>query len=363
MSEIAEMVSATVARLFAEAGEANRSDGHLASLNALLWSQCEEMGMTSILRSEESGGMGSSWHDAFGAFHAVGYHRVSLPLLETILAGWALERGGMDVPTGVLTVVPTDKSRIALEKTSRALYVTGTANFVPWASSCRYLVLEGCVDGLSAVVLLDPSTTGIEITRGSNMAGEPRDRLVFERCAAGASIAFNSPLGLDLCGALLRSIAVIGAAEFALDLTVRYATERVQFGRTIGGFQAIQQSLAELAGCIATAKTAALFACPSPGENLDWRRIAVAKICGSEAASAAARISHQVHGALGFTAEYSLSQATTRLWAWRAEYGTQAEWAQRLGASVIERWREDSMGGPVQRVTTTRGNGSRGLMP
>ena len=53
-----------------------------------------------------------------------------------------------------------------------------------------------------------------------------------------------------------------------------------------------------------------------------------------EAASQGAAIAHQAHGAIGFTAEHILHRFTTRLWAWRDEYGSESEWAVRLGQAV-----------------------------
>ncbi len=65
------------------------------------------------------------------------------------------------------------------------------------------------------------------------------------------------------------------------------------------------------------------------GPALD--EIAVAKIRAGKAAGIACRIAHQVHGAMGFTQEYSLQHATRRLWAWRDEAGGEALWARRFG--------------------------------
>ena len=53
------------------------------------------------------------------------------------------------------------------------------------------------------------------------------------------------------------------------------------------------------------------------------------------AADVAARIAHQVHGAIGFTHEYVLHDFTRRLWAWRDEFGGLAFWAQRLGKAAL----------------------------
>ena len=48
-----------------------------------------------------------------------------------------------------------------------------------------------------------------------------------------------------------------------------------------------------------------------------------------------ARIAHQVHGAIGFTREHDLRLVTTRLWAWRDEDGSDAEWNAEIGATVL----------------------------
>ncbi len=63
--------------------------------------------------------------------------------------------------------------------------------------------------------------------------------------------------------------------------------------------------------------------------------MAAAKARTGEAAGVVARIAHQVHGAIGFTREHDLRLATTRLWAWREEDGSDAEWNAEVGAAVL----------------------------
>ena len=65
--------------------------------------------------------------------------------------------------------------------------------------------------------------------------------------------------------------------------------------------------------------------------------IAAAKIRAGDAVAVATRVAHQVHGAIGFTDEHRLHYATRRLWAWRGEYGSAAEWAAWLGRRVAAR--------------------------
>ena len=64
--------------------------------------------------------------------------------------------------------------------------------------------------------------------------------------------------------------------------------------------------------------------------------VATAKIRAGESAGLAASIGHQVHGAIGFTDEYSLHYITRRLWSWRSEYGSESYWERRIGKEVID---------------------------
>jgi acyl-CoA dehydrogenase len=115
----------------------------------------------------------------------------------------------------------------------------------------------------------------------------------------------------------------------------------VQFGRPIGRFQAVQQQLALAAAEVAAASAAASAAArvaTADGMLAASTRFAVAaaKARTGEAAGEVARIAHQVHGAIGFTREHDLRLLTTRLWAWRDEDGSEAEWQEWLGGAALE---------------------------
>jgi acyl-CoA dehydrogenase len=153
----------------------------------------------------------------------------------------------------------------------------------------------------------------------TNLAGEPWDRV--------------DPPGLDVMtpmGALVRSVQIAGALEAVLDMTVAYAGERVQFGQPIGRFQAVQQQLAVLAGEAMAAAAATDRAIAEPGAAT----IAAAKVRCAEAATAGTAIAHQIHGAIGVTAEHRLQHYTRRLWSWRDDFGSEAAWAIELGRIV-----------------------------
>ena len=93
------------------------------------------------------------------------------------------------------------------------------------------------------------SRGAVHFTAGKNLVGEPRDHL--EAVYPGGRAA-PLPAAVDLglvqrFGALFRVAQMAGAMEAALDLSTRYANDRVQFGRPIAKLQAIQQQLALLA--------------------------------------------------------------------------------------------------------------------
>jgi acyl-CoA dehydrogenase len=106
-----------------------------------------------------------------------------------------------------------------------------------------------------------------------------------------------------------------------MDYALTYANERVQFGRPIGKFQAVQHMLAIAAGHFASATAAAdaLLETERLGEELFAAAIAKARC--SEAAGQVAAICHQVHGAMGFTQDHPLHFASRRLWAWSERLG------------------------------------------
>ena len=146
----------------------------------------------------------------------------------------------------------------------------------------------------------------------------------------------------DLYRAMILSARMAGALAAALDLSVQYTRERQQFGKPLASFQAIQQQLAVLAEEAAAADMAAASAFRAADlvaeEGGDaWFEIACAKLRANQAARVSTGIAHQVHGAMGFTAEYRLQHLTKRLWAWGSECGNERYWAERIGAHIAAR--------------------------
>lgn len=134
--------------------------------------------------------------------------------------------------------------------------------------------------------------------------------------------------GERLGGALDRSALMAAGAAKVLELSVAHARTRVQFGRPLVRFQAVQQHLAVLAGHALAARAAVDEAQDREGDDL---AAALAKVRTGQAATEVARIAHQLHGAIGFTDEHPLHLFTRPLWRWRDEFGTEDEWAAWAG--------------------------------
>jgi acyl-CoA dehydrogenase len=335
MNEMQTLLSDTVTRLFTDRVTTElRESAERGQWPARLWQEVEEGGLSLTPIPEARGGGGGTWQDAGIVVAAAGRFGVPLPIAETMVAGWLLSQAGLDVPTGPLTVAPVRPGeRLALEPAGAGWRLTGAATRVPWGRAAGHVVVV--TGGMVALVAAGHATVEPDV----NLALEPRDTLSWN----GAEVAAAADAGrvavgdVRLYGALVRSAQMAGGLEYLLAQTVRYVSERKQFGRAIGSFQAIQHNLALLAGHTAAAGIAAASAFRAADRGEAAFEIAAAKVRTGEAAGLGAGIAHQCHGAIGFTYEHSLHFVTRRLWSWRAEFGAESHWAAELGRRAAER--------------------------
>lgn len=298
-----------------------------------LWRAVEESGFSLAAAPEEQGGSGASWADVFVIVRAAGRFNLPLPLPETLLGNALLGQCGLEAVNGPLGI--SAKGELTIYRGR----VSGTLIDVPWGRHVKRVVaITSEVE--PQVVVLD--TTGVTCVHRLNTAGEPRDDLSFENTIPLVSVPLPAHIPahvLKLGGALMRSAQIAGALQEVLHLTTRYATERVQFGKTIGSFQALQQQIAILSEHTGAANVAAECAFTESKDaagGFSTMAVASAKICSAEAAGFAASVAHTVHGAIGFTHEYALHHSTRRLWSWRSEFGNATSWSQILGQAVCQ---------------------------
>jgi acyl-CoA dehydrogenase len=300
---------------------------------AELWQAIEENGLTRVVVPEDLGGVGGSWGDAEVVIRAAGRHQAPAPLVEGIVAGWLLSAGNIPMPEGPISIAPVRTDDVLTLEGGK---LSGRATRVPWGRNAEHFAVLATSGSGMQVALVAADAAAIE--EDSNLAAEPRDTVTFDNAAvlesAPVQLAADS---LQHIGAMVRSAQIAGALEFLLAESVQYANDRIQFGRAIGKFQAVQQELARLAGETAASGAAAVAAFRATDRGDGDFEIAVAKIRASEAATTATSIAHQAHGAIGFTYEHALHFATRRLWSWRSEFGSEKRWSEALGRTLAGR--------------------------
>jgi hypothetical protein len=200
-----------------------------------------------------------------------------------MLGGRLLAAAGIAVPHGALTVAPVQTGeRLKFAQNAAGATLSGVAHRVPWGNLCAHAVVAGELDGKAMVGLV--STSGAARGVNKNLAGEPRALLEFDRTPLLALAALTDALArLEAEGALYRSVQMAGALERSLEYSLQYANERVQFGRPIARFQAIQHMLAVLAGQVAASSAAADAAVEASSRAPDEFAVSVAKARVGEA--------------------------------------------------------------------------------
>jgi alkylation response protein AidB-like acyl-CoA dehydrogenase len=279
---------------------------------------------------------------------ADGWHRVGLPeelggqggdIADAAQVAAAVVGSPSPLADVVLTATHvTRRSGLVLPDDAEVVVVAPgrTAARVPWASWASH-VLVPAADGDGTRIDLIPVDPA-RVTPGRNMADEPRDAIDLgaEPVATGR---IDAPLDavlreIELAGALTRSLQIAAALAKVVGLTSLHVADRVQFGRALVNFQAVQQSLAELAAeasASAAICDAALTGAATPRAAL---LIGAAKARTGLAAGTGARIAHQLHGAIGISQEHALQRYTRPLWSWRDEYGGETTWGARLAAQL-----------------------------
>lgn len=310
-----------------------REDAAAGQCPEALWTRIEEAGLTMALVPEAAGGFGVPAAEALGLVRIAGAHGLPLPLGETLVANAVLARAGLPLPGGRLTIA--EGSALRLERRGATLHASGRLTLVPFARWADRIVTIAALDGVDHALALP--VRDLAVAPALDLAGMPRDDAEVDRTLTDAEAA---PLpagtgGMRALGALLRSLAMAGAMETILRMSVEYANDRVQFGRPIGKFQAIQQYLATMAGETAAARTAAEMAASSLDTPAFALGVAAAKSRTGEAAETVGALAHQVHGAIGYTREHALHHFTRRIWSWRDEFGTERDWAAELGRAAL----------------------------
>jgi acyl-CoA dehydrogenase len=295
-----------------------------------LWRNLEDTGLARLTTSPD---LGAGPVESAVLLYGMARHAAAVPIAETdVLGAWLGQQAGIELPDGPLTVAIADTD-------TGGGRVSGTAVQVPWTRACTAVLLAANGSRGLYVGLLDVDDATVH--EGHNLAGEPRDRIAFDVPADSLHVLDPAiATELQLRGAWARCVQTIGALDAAAALAVVHTRNRVQFGRPLSAFQAVQHSLAAMAGDIELARAATTLAIAAAADHgfsspqTDYA-VTVAKVVVGRVVGVANTIAHQLHGAIGVTAEHPLWLATMRAQSWIGDYGSTASYARRLGRLTL----------------------------
>lgn len=294
------------------------------NLNIAAWQEARELGLMGLMVQETHAGLGLNWQQAGPVFHALGEAAIGLPLAENIVAAYLYSRYSQFPPEGLLSMAARTRGHCD------GSHFSGTVAGVPFGRHADFILAQFG----NILFALDRKDADEESLR-MNPVGEACDTFKFTH----AKINYLGAAPRDeiiVSGALMRSCMSAGALKASLSLTISYAGDRIQFGRSISKFQAVQQSLAQFGAEVAAVTCAAGAACRAMDTRQSEFAIGSAKLRTNMAIGIGTATAHQMHGAIGFTREYQLRQWTQRLWHWRSEFGNDLYWSERLGAMIAD---------------------------
>jgi alkylation response protein AidB-like acyl-CoA dehydrogenase len=244
-------------------------------------------------------------------------------------AAWCLSGDGSPEPGAIEVRAEPEGDGWRLDGVARYVHAAGNASLLLVVGKdpegeVRNLLVPRPTGGLSERTL-----SGLDVTR---RFAEVRFHGV---TVPAANLLPGGEDAVDLCLSLatvLQSAESVGAAELLFEETVDYAKKRVQFGRTIGSFQAIKHRFADLLMELEAMRAAAHYAALALGDGLDDAAAAVAT-AGSYVDDTFAHIcgeALQLHGGIGFTWEHDVHLFIRRAKVNQVLYGDGAWHRERL---------------------------------
>lgn len=265
--------------------------GAAAAPDRAMLSTFAELGWIALGLPEDAGGFGFGATEEALLFREAGRALVTPQLLAAVVAARIASRVG-DVPLAEALIAGTVRVGLA----------------VPADDADGIFLIDA--DGVDRIVLV--TTSGISLVTAAAALGRVPIRSVDETVtlekarldSGGGGIAADASGQAHL--SLLIAAMLVGSAEAVRDMTVSHAGERAQFGQKIGTFQAVSHPLADMAvrceAALAQMKVAAI-SLRDGGEDAGFQ-IGAARIVALDAALTNAQGAVQLHGGMGFTAEY-----------------------------------------------------------
>ena len=279
-----------------------------------LWRQLTELGLTGMTVPEEFGGLGMTELDFVLLAQECGYVALPEPLVHTALVAVPLLKDlGGELAAQWLPRVAAGEAKVIVGLEQNLL--------VEDAHVADLLLLQRGGDWTA----LTPDQVELRY----NESVDPSRNLYAVQIKSEVPAVASGAQAVELAaatlnrGALACAAQALGLAQRMIELSVEYTSERQQFGKAIGSFQAVKHHMANIAVRLEYARAPVHRAayCIANGEDIAAHAVSHAKLAACEAASLAAKNSIQVHGAMGYTWEVDLHIFMKKAWALANTWG------------------------------------------
>ncbi len=295
-----------------------------------LWKKMADLGWHGLVIPEDYGGVGFTYLDLCILVEEIGRALLPGPFIPNASAAAALVIGGSDAQkqkylpgiadgTAIHTYAATEASgdwgpdgiQLAATADGDNFVLNGTKMFVPDAAVADYIhVLAQKPGGGIGGFIIPRDQAGVEVTVLKTIAADKQAevKLTNVKVAAEdvvtpdeATVARVTNQNINLECAYL-----VGLSQRDFEISVNYAKERVQFGRPIGSFQAIQHKAADMVTDVDGMRFIMYKAAWATSENEDSQDMdtAMAKAWCSDASRRVVAHGQQIHGGIGFTKDY-----------------------------------------------------------
>jgi alkylation response protein AidB-like acyl-CoA dehydrogenase len=307
-----------------------------------LWRHTAELGWPGLLVPAEHGGSGGSILDVVLLAEELGRAVAPGPFVPSaVVATSLLVAAGTREQQARLLPGMASGERIATVALGDGLALSddrleGRALFVEAADVAGELIVAA---GDDALLVVSTDRTGVARHSLHTIALEPVFEVTFDRVVVESRDRLPGPAGalaaaLD-AGALARTAEMVGAAQRIMELVVEHARTRVQGGRPIGGYQAIQHSCADIVRDVDAARGLLHAAAWRMSEGVPAAAdVAMAKAYASEACLAVARRGHQIFGAIGYCDEHAMHRLHKKILAASLDCGDAARHLETVARAI-----------------------------
>lgn len=333
-----------------------------------LWKKMAELGWMGLVFPEEYGGEGMGILDLAVLIEELGRALVPGPFLTTVVyCGLPILAAGSEeqrrellpkIAKGelILTLALTEPSaswepsgiEVKASPEGDDFVISGTKLFVSDAHIANLMLCaartkdgENKQDGIT-LFLVDAKSPGISLTPLKTIASDRQFEVSFDKVKVSRKNVLGEvdkgwPIvkNVLLESALAQCALMLGGAQQVLEMTVNYAKERVQFGKPIGSFQAIQHKCANMATDVDGCRFITYQAMWKKQEGLPCELdISMAKAWVSEAYRRTCAEGHQIHGGIGFIKDHDMQLYYRRAKASELAFGD-ADYHRELVAQQI----------------------------